>query len=85
MSPVKRAEAIKRIRTAARSGTLRFREHAEDEMISDLETHQSVAWVLAHAKIFVLQDNGLFRVSGDELTVVVKVMDHAVIVWTVFV
>lgn len=82
---MKRRAAIRLIKTAARDHRLVFRGHALDAMDDDGETRESVATALRNARSFTLQVNGLWRVHGDGLTVIVKIDGATVIVWTVFV
>jgi len=81
---VKRADVIRLIKSASRDRRLVFTGHALDEMDVEGETQESVARALHTAKSFTLQDNGRWRVHGDELTVIVQMEDSTVFVWTVF-
>ena len=81
---MKRRVAIRLIKQAAAARRLIFTNHALDEMDDEGETRESVAAALAHAQSFTLQENGRWRVHGEDLTVIVQTENADVIVWTVF-
>ena len=82
---MKRAEVIRLVRATAAGRKLVFTGHALDEMDAEGETRESVAAMLGRARSFTLQDNGRWRVHGDELAVIVHIEGTTVFVWTVFV
>jgi len=81
---VKGRRVAQLVKKAARERRLVFTGHALDEMDAEGETRESVASALLRARSFTLQENGRWRVHGDDLAVIVQIDGRAVIVWTVF-
>lgn len=75
---------IRRVRDAARSQALIFAAHAYEKMDLLGETAESVSAAIQSARSFVRQEDGSWRVFGNDLTCVVKVIGDVVVV-TLFV
>lgn len=81
---MKRREAIRAIKAAARSRDLVFTDHAPDGMEARGETKESVSAAIDGASAFTPQADGSFNVRGDGLAAVVA-LRGAVIVVTVYI
>jgi hypothetical protein len=79
---MKRAEAIRRIKTAARSRALVFTDHAYDRLDLLGETVESLSIAVERARSFVEQEqeDDTWRVFGDGLTCVLALVDDVVVV-----
>lgn len=81
---MRREQAIRSIRSAARSRALVFTNHAYEKMDLLGETVESVSLAIQDSRSFVKQSDGSWRVFGAGITCVVKVVDMTVVV-TIFV
>jgi hypothetical protein len=77
---VRRAEAIRRIKGAARARALVFTDHAYDKMDSLGETVESVSIGIERARSFAAQADGTWRAFGGGLTCVMALVDDVVVV-----
>lgn len=82
---VKHGAILRRIQRAARAGSLLFGRHAREEMDKDGETAESVAAVLRRARTLAPQENGRWKVRGENLTVILDVSETVVYVLTVYI
>jgi hypothetical protein len=80
---MKRERAIRSIRKAARARDLVFTAHAYEKMDRLGETVESVSAAIVGSRSFVTQTDGSWRVFGDGVTCVVKLVDDVVVV-TIF-
>jgi hypothetical protein len=72
--------ALRRIRELARAGRVRFTEYSALRMLQRQVSAAEVARVLTTAHRCYAQPNGRWRLDGEELTVVVELADHAIVV-----
>ncbi len=77
---MRRQEAIRTIKAAARAGTLIFTDHAREKIASCCETPDSVANAIANASAFTAQPDGTYNVRGEGLAAVVAMRDKVVAV-----
>lgn len=77
---MKRREAIRRIKVAARSRTLVFTTHAYAKLDLLGETVQSLSAAVERARSFVEQEDETWRTFGGGLTCVLAVVDRVVVV-----
>jgi len=77
---VRRTEAIRRIKVAARSRTFVFTDHAYEKMDLLGETVESVSVAVESATSFAEQEDGTWRAFGGGLTCVMALVDDVVVV-----
>jgi hypothetical protein len=77
---VKRSEAIRRIKVAARSRALVFTDDAYEKMDLLGETVESVSIGVERARSFIAQVDGTWRAFGGGLTCIVALVDDVVVV-----
>ena len=70
-----RSEAIRTIKAAARARSLSFSDVAVAKIADRGETMQSVSAAVAAARSFTAQNRQTYRVTGDDLTVIVTIGD----------
>ena len=81
---MKRGDAVRKIKAAAKARSLVFTPHARQAMLDDGETVESVSASVERSAMFVPQTDGTWRVGGDDLTIIIAIR-AAVVVVTVFI
>jgi hypothetical protein len=82
---VRRGEAIRLIKAAARNRSLIFSGHALEEMDADQETIESVSAAIERATAFERQLDDSWKVRGEHVAAVVDVKAPGVVVVTVWI
>ncbi len=82
---MRRSEAIRLLKAAARNRCLIFSAHASAEMDADQETVESVSASIAVATAFDRQTDGTWKVRGDHVAAVVDIKPNGVVVVTTWI